>query len=216
MNHLKAFSDKAILITFLLLNPYLFAEEESSDAEKEEEEEVYIEEMVEEFEELKGFFVSFRDPKTNDIYLKIKKDQLGKEFIYFSHVINGVVAARRNKGSYLDNGVFKIEKDIENLRFIRVLTNYTFDKETPLAKSIGTNISNSTFKVLPIDSKNEGEDEYLVNITSLLLSEDLTIIKPISSEGEHSSSRFNWGQVSPTKSRVLGVYNYEKNTDFEV
>ena len=71
MNHLKAFSDKAILITFLLLNPYLFAEEESSDAEKEEEEEVYIEEMVEEFEELKGFFVSFRDPKTNDIYLKI-------------------------------------------------------------------------------------------------------------------------------------------------
>ena len=216
MNHLKVFSDKTLLIIFLLLNPYLLAEEESSDSEKEEKEEVYIEEMVEEFEELKGFFVSFRDPKTNDIYLKIKKDQLDEEFIYFSHVVNGVVAARRNKGSYLDNGVFRIEKDIENLRFIRVLTSYAFDEGTPLAKSKGTNMSDSTFKVLPIAGKNEDEDEFLVNISSLLLSEDLTIIKPISSDDDYNSSRFNWGQVSPTKSRVLGVYNYEKNTDFEV
>ena len=215
MNHLKVFSDKTLLIIFLLLNPYLLAEEESSDSEKEEKEEVYIEEMVEEFEELKGFFVSFRDPKTNDIYLKIKKDQLDEEFIYFSHVVNGVVAARRNKGSYLDNGVFRIEKDIENLRFIRVLTSYAFDEGTPLAKSKGTNMSDSTFKVLPIAGKNEDEDEFLVNISSLLLSEDLTIIKPISSDDDYHSS-FNWGQVSPTKSRVLGVYNYEKNTDFEV
>ena len=216
MNHLKVFSDKTLFIIFLLLNPYLLAEEESSDSEKEEKEEVYIEEMVEEFEELKGFFVSFRDPKTNDVYLKIKKDQLDEEFIYFSHVVNGVVAARRNKGSYLDNGVFRIEKDIENLRFIRVLTSYAFDEGTPLAKSKGTNMSDSTFKVLPIAGKNEDEDEFLVNISSLLLSEDLTIIKPISSDDDYQSSRFNWGQVSPTKSRVLGVYNYEKNTDFEV
>ena len=77
-------------------------------------------------------------------------------------------------------------------------------------------MSDSTFKVLPIAGKNEDEDEFLVNISSLLLSEDLTIIKPISSDDDYHSSRFNWGQVSPTKSRVLGVYNYEKNTDFEV
>ena len=88
-----------------------------SDSTKQENKEVYIEEIVEEFEELKGFFVTFRDPKTNDIYLKVRKDQLSEEFIYFSHVINGVVAARRNKGSYLDNGVFKIEKDIEEGNF---------------------------------------------------------------------------------------------------
>jgi len=216
MNFLKPFSNKALLITLLLLNPYLFTEEESSDSEEEEEKEVYIEEIVEEFERVKGFFVSFRDPKTNDIYLKIKKDQLDKEFIYFSHVINGVVAARRIKGNYLDNGVFKIEKNTENLRFIRVLTNYAFDEGTPLAKSSGTNISDSTFKVLPIKGKNEDEDEFLVDITSLLLSEDLTLIKPITSEGDYDPSSCKLGQLSPTKSRVLGVFNYKKNTDFEV
>ena len=216
MNHLKAFSCSSVLMTFLVLNPYLSAEDESSNPEKEEEKKVYIEEMVKEYEELEGFFVSFRDPETNEIYLKINEDQLNKEFIYFSHVINGVVAARRNKGSYLDNGIFKIQKDLNNLRFIRVLTNYTFEEGTPLAKSKGTNMSDSTFRVLPIDGKNEDENEFLVNITSLLLSEDLTSIKPISSDDEYRSSRFNWGQISPTKSRVLGVYNYEQNTDFEV
>ena len=216
MNQLKVISDRTLLILLLLLNPYLFTDEESSDPIKEEEKEVYIEEMVEEFEELSGFFTSFKDPKTNDVYLKIKKDQLNKEFIYFSHVVNGVVVARRNKGSYLDNGVFKIEKDVDNLRFIRVLTNYAFNQETALAKSAGTNISDSTFKVLPISSKNEGKDEYLVNITSLLLSEDLTPIKPIGSNDDYDSSSCRFGQLSPTKSRILSVHNYEQNTDFEV
>ena len=218
MNLLKSFSNKTLLMILLLLNSHLFADEELSkpDKEKEKDKEVYIEEMVEEFEELSGFFTSFRDPKTNDIYLKIKKDQLDKEFIYFSHVINGVVAARRNKGSYLDNGVFKIEKDIDNLRFIRVLTNYTFDEETALAKSKGTNISDSTFRVLSISGKNEKKDEYLVNITKLLLSEDLTLIKPISSDNDRDPSGCRLGQLSPTKSRILSVHNYEQNTDFEV
>ncbi len=216
MNHLKAFPRKTVFIIILLLTPYLFADEELSDSTKQENKEVYIEEIVEEFEELKGFFVTFRDPKTNDIYLKVRKDQLNEEFIYFSHVINGVVAARRNKGSYLDNGVFKIEKDIENLRFIRVLTNYAFDEGTPLEKSSGTNTSDSTFRVLPIESKNEKGDEFLVKITDLLLSEDLTLIKPINYEDNYDPSRCKFGQLSPSKSRVLGVYNYKQNTDFEV
>ena len=83
MNHLKAFSCSSVLMTFLVLNPYLYAEDESSNPEKEEENKVYIEEMVKEYEELEGFFVSFRDPETNEIYLKINKDQLNKEVIYF-------------------------------------------------------------------------------------------------------------------------------------
>ena len=37
MNHLKAFSCKSVLMVFLLLNPYLHAENESSNPEKEEE-----------------------------------------------------------------------------------------------------------------------------------------------------------------------------------
>ena len=55
MNHLKAFPRKTVFIIILLLTPYLFADEELSDSTKQENKEVYIEEIVEEFEELKVF-----------------------------------------------------------------------------------------------------------------------------------------------------------------
>ena len=62
---------------------------------------------------------------------------------------------------------------------------------------------------------NEEESEYLIDITGMLLSETLTPILPIYSP-DGPPPGFTWGQVSPFKSRVAGVYNYEKNTDFEV
>ena len=64
-------------------------------------------------------------------------------------------------------------------------------------------------------AENEEENEYLIEITGLLLSETLTPILPIYSP-EGPPPGFMWGQLSPVKSRVTGVFNYEENTDFEV
>ena len=116
------------------------------------------------------------------------------------------------RGSYIDEGVFKIEKDYENLRFSRVLTNYVFDEGSPLARSKGANISDSTFQVFSIKGENEEGNEYLIDITSMLLSEALTPIKPIFSQDDYQNSGFSWGQISPSKSRIIDVYNYEENT----
>ena len=198
---------------------YSFAEEATKTADEENEleetNEVFLEELVEDYEEIPGFFITFRDPETNQIYLKVDKDQLKKEFIYFAHTLNSVVSTGKVKGSYLDKGIIQIEKDYENLRFKRVLTNYTFDENNPLKRSEGANTSDSTFAVLPIKGKTKDKDGYLVEITQLLLSESLTPIIPIFS-GDYTDSRFNWGPISSNKSRIVEVYNYEMNTDFEV
>ena len=198
---------------------YSFAEEATKTADEENEleetNEVFLEELVEDYEEIPGFFITFRDPETNQIYLKVDKDQLKKEFIYFAHTLNSVVSTGKVKGSYLDKGIIQIEKDYENLRFKRVLTNYTFDENNPLKRSEGAYTSVSTFAVLPIKVKTKDEDGFLIEITQLLLSESLTPIIPIFS-GDYSASRFNWGPISSNKSRIVEVYNYEMNTDFEV
>ena len=198
-----------------------FAEEISKDAEEEsseeaEIEEIYIEELTEDYERIDGFLTLFRDNETNKIFLKIDENQLGKEFIYFAHALNGLTTTGKFTGGYVDNGIFKIEKDFENLRFIRVLTNYSFDASSPLSKSKGSNVSDSTLHVASIVGNNPEENEFLIEITNLLLSEDLTPIKPISSPDDYHSSSFNWGMISPIKSRIVNLYNYEKNTDFEV
>ena len=116
---------------FLIIAQGLMAEEETEsviEEDKDTEEEIYIEELVEEYDEIPGFFLTYRDPETNQIFLKISDDQLKKEFIYFAHSLNGVATSGKVRGSYIDEGVFKIEKDYENLRFSRVLTNYVFDE----------------------------------------------------------------------------------------
>ena len=209
------------LIFFGISWQITFAEEISKDvkeesSEGEEKEEIYIEELTEDYERIDGFLTLFRDNETNKIFLKIDENQLGKEFIYFAHALNGLTTTGKFTGGYVDNGIFKIEKDFENLRFIRVLTNYSFDEESPLNKSKGSNVSDSTFHVASIMGKNIDESEFLIDITNLLISEDLTPIKPISSPDDYHSSTFGWGMVSPLKSRVTKLYNYEKNTDFEV
>ena len=188
---------------------------EDSGVTDEEEKEIYIEEFVEDYEEIKGFFVTYRDPESNQIFLKINKDQLKNEFIYFAHVTNGIASTGKVKGSYADEGVFKIEKDFNNLRFSRVLTTFYYDENNPLSRSKGANLSNSTFQVSEILAQNEEDTEFLIEITPLLLSEKLTPLLPVySSDDPHSG--FSWGQINSSKSRVKNVFNYETNTDFEV
>ncbi len=209
-----------LLFLLLFVSQGLVAEEKTEASQEEtvaaeEEKETYIKDLVEDYEESLGFFVTYRDPESNQIFLKVSKDQLKKEFIYFAHVINGVASTGKVKGSYTDEGIFKIEKDFNKLRFSRVLTNYSFDDDNPLSKSKGANISDSTFQVVDILAENEEENEYLIEITGLLLSETLTPILPIYSP-EGPPPGFMWGQLSPVKSRVTGIFNYEENTDFEV
>jgi len=150
------------------------AVEETAEEEAEEEKD-FIKDIVEDFESSKGFIHVYQDPETSSLYFKIKESQLDKEFIYFAHVRDGVVAARRNRGSYLDNGVLKFEKHFDTMRLVRVNTNFSFDDDSALSKSAGANISDSVIKVFPINSMNESEDEFLINVSSLFVSESLTL-----------------------------------------
>ena len=183
--------------------------------EEEEKEKDFIEDVVEDFASSKGFIHIYQDLESSSLYFKIKESQLDKEFIYFAHVRDGVVAARRNRGSYLDNGILKFEKHFDTIRLIRVNTNFFFDDDSALSKSAGANISDSVIKVFPINSTNESEDEYLINVSPLFVSESLTPIKPIPYP-EAPPPDFIWGQLSAEKSRIQSTHNYPKNTDVEI
>jgi hypothetical protein len=215
MNTIKN-SFKLFILTLSLVTTVINSNEEDLLEDKEvEEEKEYIQDLVKDFSKFGGFFEAYQDTEASTIYMVVRKDQLNKEFIYFAHVIDGVVASRRNKGSYLDNGVFKIEKYFNTLRLSRVNTSFTLNKETALSKSSGANISDAVLSSLPIIGTNKEETNYLVDVTSLFLSETLTPIKPIARPFDDESS-FRWGQISPTKSKIERIINYPQNTDVEV
>ena len=183
--------------------------------EQNEDEKEYLQDKVKDFESSEGFIQIYQDPKTSSLYFKIKESQLNKEIIYFAHVKDGVVTARKNRGSYLDNGVLKFERHFDTLRLVRVNTNFYFNEDSALSRSSGANISDSVIKVFPIYSMNKEEDEFLIDVSSLFISESLTPIKPIPYP-EGPPPDFVWGQMSMEKSRILSFHNYPKNTDVEI
>ena len=204
------------LLLILLFSEYSFSEETKEESKKEvkeeqtkeeEEKEEYIEDKVKDFDSFEGFIQAYQDPETSFLYFSLEENQLSKEFIYFAHVRDGVVAARRNRGSYLDNGVFKFEKHFDTIRLIRVNTGFSLDESSALSKSSGANISDSVIQVFPINSMNEEENQFLINVSSLFVSEALTPIKPIPNPN-YPPPDFMWGQLSAEKSRILSTHNY--------
>ena len=216
MNFIKIFFSLIIVTLTISMGVRAADEVTAIDESKEKEEEKeYIKDITKEFSKYEGFFEAYQDTETSAIYLVVDEEQLNKEFIYFAHVVDGVVASRRNRGSYLDNGIFKIEKYFDTLRLSRINTAFSLDERTALSRSSGANISDSVLASLPIKASNEDENRYLVDVTSLFLSEELTPIKPIPSPFADEGS-FRWGQISPTKSKIERIINYPKNTDIEV
>jgi hypothetical protein len=65
-----------------------------------------------------GLFTLFQDTVNGSVYMLLKKEQLEKEYIYFSYSADGVVAAGHFRGSYRDNKVFTIKRYFDKIEFI--------------------------------------------------------------------------------------------------
>ena len=66
-----------------------------------------------------GLFAMYQDTTNGSVYMKIKKDQLNKEFIYFNYSENGAVSAGHFKGAFRDNEIFSIKKYYDKIEFIK-------------------------------------------------------------------------------------------------
>jgi hypothetical protein len=196
-------------LTFLSISIY------ADDDTKKEDKEDGLETFLEDLTHFPGLIDVYRNDDDGKVYFLIKKDQLEKEFIYFAHILDGIVEAGTWRGNYLDNGIIKFIKYFDQIRIDRVNTAYVFDKKNPLSKSKNANISNSLIDSLKIEKTSKAEDKFLINVTSLLLSESLSKIT-IAPYKDEPKDNFKIGSISKNKSSINEVLNYPKNTDFEI
>ncbi len=197
------------LIGFLSIS--IFTEEDN----KKEEKDDGLESFLEDLTHFPGLIDVYRNNDNGKVYLLIKKEQLEKEFIYFAHILDGIVEAGTWRGNYLDNGIIKFIKYFDQIRIDRVNTAYVFDETNPLSKSKNANVSNSLIDSLKIEKKSKTEDKFLINVTSLLLSESLSKIT-VAPYKETPKDSFKIGSISKNKSSINAVFNYPENTDFEI
>ena len=169
-----------------------------------------VEELTKGMHRVTGLFEFYLDREKGGFYLFVRNDQIGPEFIYFHHTVDGVVQAGHNRGQYGDESIFKISRIFDRLEFTEQNTAFYFDPQSPLARAAKANTSHAVLASETIAATNS--DGVLIAASGLFLKETLLMVKP--SGGEASKTVL--GKLSDTKSKLLNIHGYPDNTTVTV
>ncbi len=161
-----------------------------------------------------GLFTLYQDTATGSVQLYIRKDQLGKEYVYQSFSISGPTQFFLNQSMHRSNEVFKIAKAFDKLEFLLVNTSFYYDKNNPVSKTATVDKPEAVFYA----DKIAFEDSlgYLVSADGLFISEKLDPVKPASAPSPFSGPTFNLGGLNPLKSKYATIRSFPNNTDVVV
>jgi len=155
---------------------------------------------------LDGLFRMYLDTEKGVPWLYIAKSQVGPEFIYFNHSVDGPVAAGHNRGRYGDETIFTLRKVWDRIEFVEQNTSLHFDPQSPLAKARKANTSPAILASESVVA--EDEEGVLISATNLFLRETLTAVK----QGDSSGGKSVLGRLSEPKTKIVRINGYPKNT----
>ena len=191
---------------------------DKADKKKKKKKEKTIKDLVKDHKEMDGLFKLYRNEKTGKMMMEISEDQIGKDFIYFSHIENGVVEGGHFRGQYRQQKVFKLNKHFDKIEFVQQNPFFYFDQDNALARAEEANISPSIIAVSKIKAKNSKDDQeengvrYLIDADALFKTEAFDRLKPRGNPRVKPWERFSLGKVSKSKTRISEVNNYPENT----
>jgi len=161
-----------------------------------------------------GLFTLYQDTATGSVQFYVKKNQLGKEYIYQSFSMGGPTSLFLHQNMIRTTWVFKIKKTFDKLEFSQVNTNFWYDPNNAVSKAANVDVTEAVFYSAKID----GEDStgYIIGGDALFISEKLDPVKPLVSPGPAAQFIFNLGSLNPTKSGYKTVRSYPNNTDVVV
>ncbi|POY37455.1 Matrixin [Solitalea longa] len=161
-----------------------------------------------------GLFTLYLDTAKGTMQLYIKKDQLGKEFIYQSFSMGGPTSLFLNQNMIRTTWVFKIKKSYDKLEFSQVNTNFWYDPANAVSKAADVDVAESVFYADKIVAEDAGG--YLVAVDGLFLSDKLDQVKPILPPTVPPGAVFNLGNLNAGKSKYSNLRSYPNNTDVVV
>ncbi len=187
-------------------------EEEEEDAEQEgdDEEDKTLEEYVADFEMIEGMFTFYRNREDGELYMAVNADQFEREYIYFSHMLNGSPSVIAFAGMYRFTGVFSLRRHYDRVELQFENTNYYFDPDNALSRAKDANISPALAHVTKVEATSEDGNTVLIPVTKLFISADLD---PVKFSFPDFEPPFGLGKRDEKKSKVTDVRGYERNVD---
>jgi len=174
-----------------------------------------IKDLTKSSKETDGLFKMYQDTITGSLQMVISEEQLGKEFIHFGQVANGVLDAGSFRGAYGGSKIFKIEKYFNKIEFITQNTSFYFDPDNALSKSKEANMSEGNMASLKIEAHDKENGLYLIKADGLFLKETFRQIKPSKRPGTPPTA-FSLGNLDKNKTKINAIRNYPENTDIAV
>lgn len=158
-----------------------------------------------------GLFTVHQDTTDGSTKFEIRKDQIGKEFIYFGLTSDGVVEAGHFRGNFRDNKVFKIERYYDRIEFVVQNTRYHFDEDSPLSRAESANMSEAILISEKVIAENDST--IIINGDAIFLSENMHQVKPSPNPNVRPGQRFTLGNLSSDKTKYDTIRSFPKNTD---
>jgi hypothetical protein len=158
-----------------------------------------------------GLFTLYQDTANGSVQLYVKKNQLGKEYIYQSFSMGGPSSLYLNQNMIRTTWVIKIKKNFDKIEFSQVNNNFWYDPQNPVSKSANVDVTDAVFYSVKIDA--EDSLGFIVGGDGLFISDKLDPIKPIVPPGPAAAAMFNLGSLNSTKSGYKSVRSYPNNTD---
>lgn len=173
-----------------------------------------ITDKVKSSKKTEGLFTVYQDTANGSMQLFVKKDQLGKEYIYQSFSISGPTSLYLNQSMHRSNFAFRVQKSFDKLEFVRLNNSFYYDSANAVSKSKNVDKPEAVFT----SEKINGEDStgYLINADALFLSEKMDPVKPVTQPGFFTIPSFNLGSLNITKSKYYSIRSFPNNTDIVV
>lgn len=161
---------------------------------------------------IEGLFTLYTDSINGKSWMAIPDSMLERQFIYFSHVEDGVAESGYTRGTYRNSKIISFHKYFNRIEVHAENTNYYFDPESPLAKANDANINTPIIASLSIAGIDSSKTVFAIDNGELFLKEGLEMVKrPSRKPGESVL-----GKLSRDKSKIHSINNYPENTEVTV
>lgn len=164
-----------------------------------------------------GLFKLYQDKRDGKVYLAIAKDQLDREFIYFSHTLDGIVSTGHFRGYFEDSKVVTLHRRFDAVDFVAQNHSFYFDPQNALHRAAEANISPAVLATAPVVAEDAKAGVILIETDGIFLKEFFRQIKPSDPKDENADKdAFKLGNLSESRTRYTGLHNYPANTALTV
>ncbi|MDO7740768.1 MAG: DUF5117 domain-containing protein, partial [Flavobacteriales bacterium] len=159
-----------------------------------------------------GLFSMYSDTASGESWFIVPDSMLEKEFIYFSHINDGVAQSGFTRGSYRNSKVISFHKHFDRIEIHAENTNYHFDSTSPLARASSANINTPILASLKVEGMDSSKTVFAISGDALFLQEAVEMVKrPSRKPGDGVL-----GKLSRDKSKITRINNYPANTEVSV